>query len=128
MERRTDYVAKVIGTLGKDLTAREKIAMKKFDDCMNLEGGININLECMTIVEVHNEHVKDGDNTDYTVYVLKDVDGMKYKTSSESLYDSIVDMAFDLEAEGEQAFPMDIKICETKSKNNQGNFLTAVLI
>ena len=123
-----DYKAKVEKVIGRKMDIKERIAIKRFEDATPLYASLLINIDSIACVSVHNEHVKEGENTDYMVYVIVDSDGGKYKTSSESFIKSIEDISDDLTDAGIEQYPMTIKVCETKSKNNQGSFFTAVLV
>ena len=130
---RTDYSTKIV-TSSRELTVKEKITLKDFNDCVGLdtvvtnEQGFIIDPDVIVEVEVHNERAKD--DKDYTTIVILDKDGTKYSTSSNSLRDSISDIMDEL-ADLEEADRADLKIKVFKkpSKNYSGKyFLTATVV
>lgn len=130
---RTDYSTKIVST-SRELTVKEKITLKDFNDCVGLdtvvtnEQGFIIDPDVIVEVQVHNERAKD--DKDYTTIVILDKDGTKYSTSSNSLRDSISDIMDEL-ADLEEADRADlkIKIFKKPSKNYSGKyFLTATVV
>ena len=130
---RTDYSTKIVST-SRELTAKEKITLKDFNDCTGLDTvvtndqGFIIDPDVIVEVQVHNERAKD--DKDYTTIVILDKDGTKYSTSSNSLRDSISDIMDEL-ADLEEADKADLKIKVFKkpSKNYSGKyFLTATVV
>lgn len=110
---------------GHDITGRERIMLK---DTSNAEDLINHIGERIipvgyTTLDVHNEYVKDGGNTDYCVFMILAQDGTKYKTSSESFADTFVDIwdniIPELEVDAGELF--EIEIVGIPSKNYKGN-------
>ena len=131
---REDYNARIISS-SRELTAKEKIMLKDFNDCIGLDmvvttdKSLTIKVDLMVQVAVHNERAN-GDK-DYTTTVLVADDGTKYSTSSKSLSDAIEDINDEIaEAEDtELADNLMIKIFKKPSKNYAGKyFLTAVLV
>jgi len=130
---RTDYSTKIVST-SRELTTKEKITLKDFNDCVGLDTvvtndqGFIIDPDAIVEVQVHNERAKD--DKDYTTIVILDKDGTKYSTSSNSLRDSISDIMDEL-ADLEEADKADLKIKVFKkpSKNYSGKyFLTATVV
>ena len=130
---RTDYTTKIVST-SRELTVKEKITLKDFNDCVGLDTvvtndqGFIIDPDVIVEVQVHNERAKD--DKDYTTIVILDKDGTKYSTSSNSLRDSISDIMDEL-ADLEEADKADLKIKVFKkpSKNYSGKyFLTATVV
>ena len=130
---RADYSTKIVSA-SRELTVKEKITLKDFNDCTGLdtvvtnEQGFIIDPDVIVEVEVHNERAKD--DKDYTTIVILDKDGTKYSTSSNSLRDSISDIMDEL-ADLEEADRADLKIKVFKkpSKNYSGKyFLTATVV
>ena len=84
---RTDYSTKIVSS-SRELTTKEKITLKDFNDCTGLdtvvtnEQGFIIDPDVIVEVQVHNERAKD--DKDYTTIVILDKDGTKYNTSSNS--------------------------------------------
>lgn len=130
---RADYSTKIVSS-SRELTVKEKITLKDFNDCVGLDTvvtndqGFIIDPDVIVEVQVHNERAKD--DKDYTTIVILDKDGTKYSTSSNSLRDSISDIMDEL-ADLEEADRADlkIKIFKKPSKNYSGKyFLTATVV
>ena len=130
---RTDYNTQIISS-SRELTAKERITLKDFNDCTGLdtvvtnENGIIIDPNVIVEVQVHNERAKD--DKDYTTIIILDNDGTKYSTSSNSLRDSIADIMEELKnLSDEDKADLKIKVFKKPSKNYQGKyFLTATVI
>lgn len=131
---RTDYSAKIISS-SRELTAKEKIMLKDFNDCIGLDtivtdtAPLTVKIDLMVQVAVHNERAN-GDK-DYTTTVLVADDGTKYSTSSKSLSEAIEDINDELADSDDDELKenLTIKIFKKPSKNYAGKyFLTAVLV
>ena len=130
---RTDYSTKIVST-SRELTTKEKITLKDFNDCVGLdtvvtnEQGFIIDPDVIVEVQVHNERAKD--DKDYTTIVILDKDGTKYSTSSNSLRDSISDIMDELnDLSDEDKADLKIKVFKKPSKNYSGQyFLTATVV
>ena len=130
---RTDYSTKIVSS-SRELTVKEKITLKDFNDCTGLdtvvtnEQGFIIDPDVIVEVQVHNERAKD--DKDYTTIVILDKDGTKYSTSSNSLRDSISDIMDELsELSAEDKADLKIKVFKKPSKNYSGKyFLTATVV
>ena len=130
---RTDYSTKIVST-SRELTVKEKITLKDFNDCVGLdtvvtnEQGFIIDPDVIVEVQVHNERAKD--DKDYTTIVILDKDGTKYSTSSNSLRDSISDIMDELaDLEETDRADLKIKVFKKPSKNYSGKyFLTATVV
>lgn len=130
---RTDYSTKIV-TSSRELTVKEKITLKDFNDCVGLdtvvtnEQGFIIDPDVIVEVQVHNERAKD--DKDYTTIVILDKDGTKYSTSSNSLRDSISDIMDELaDLEETDRADLKIKVFKKPSKNYSGKyFLTATVV
>ena len=130
---RTDYSTKIVST-SRELTVKEKITLKDFNDCVGLdtvvtnEQGFIIDPDVIVEVQVHNERAKD--DKDYTTIVILDKDGTKYSTSSNSLRDSISDIMDELaDLEETDRADLKIKVFKKPSKNYSGkDFLTATVV
>lgn len=108
-----------IGYSNKELTARERVKLKGTTNAVSLdeatEGSSLVISPCIwAVLEVHNEHNKDG-NVDYIKYVIIDDAGTKYVTGSESFWTSFIEIA--TEMNGEQ---FDIEVYKVDSKNYKG--------
>lgn len=131
MEKERDYESKVI-YVSKEVSAKERIMLKDVSDCESLDSltddgqAIMLNPDYYAHIEIHNEK---SDNKDYTVTVVVDKDGTRYKTGSESFVRTMVDMLSDareLEASGE---PWSLKVYKKPSKNHSGKgFITCSIV
>lgn len=130
---RTDYNTKIVSS-SRDLTTKERIVLKDFNDCVGLdtvvsnENGIILDPDVIVEVQVHNERARD--DKDYTTIIILDKDGTKYSTSSNSLRDSISDIMEELkELSDDEKDDLKIKVFKKPSKNYQGKyFMTATVI
>lgn len=122
------YKVAIRVSLKDNMTVKEKIAAKHYDDAISIENGILIDIENYVVLDVHNEMNKDKDK-DYVVLVMYDTNGQKYKTSSNSFITSLQDIIDDLKDEGALEDVTSIKVVEKESKNFKGKgFYTAVLL
>lgn len=112
----------------KELTGKEKVALKNFADMVQLddathEAAVLINVDYSAEIEVHNEK---SDNKDYKKYVYVDKDGSMYISGSESLYRQYKDICEDMEDSDEE---WGIKVIRKPSNNFKGkDFLTCVIV
>lgn len=90
----TNYSVKVVES-SKELTKKETVMYKDLSDAVNLsefidehDGAVIIDVESWVELAIHNEKAKDGQNKDYTNYVLVDKNGTRYYTGSESFWSS----------------------------------------
>lgn len=116
----------------RELTAKEKIALKDLGNAVSLDGVLNendsfiINPVDYVLLEVHNEKAK-GDK-DYKKFVVIDSTGTKYTTGSNSfvtkfmeIYDTMKDEAPDEDYQ--------IEVYKRPSKNYAGkSFISCSLI
>lgn len=132
---RTDYNTQIISS-SRELTAKERITLKDFNDCTGLDtvvgtddnSFITLDPDVIVEVQVHNERAKD--DKDYTTIIILDKNGTKYSTSSNSLRDSIADIMEELKnLSDEDKADLKIKVFKKPSKNYNGKFfLTATVI
>lgn len=87
----------------KELTAKEKIAIKDFTNAVALDSAITddtpiiVNPDYYAILDVHNEHSQN--DKDYTKYIIVDKSGTKYVTGSNSFFTSFIDIFTEMSAE-----------------------------
>ena len=111
----------VIAETSKELSAKERIAMKDISNATKLDlacDGAKLVLAPAdyAILSVHNEK---SDNIDYEVYVIMDKDGNKYSTGSESFWNAFKSIYDEMANENE---PYEIEIYKLESKNYKGKF------
>lgn len=112
----------------KELTARERIAIKTTDDCIALdtecEGkSVTIQPDFYAVLQVYNEHAED---TRYRKFVIVAKDGFRYVTGSQNFFNSFTEIMNEMEGETEE---FAIKIYKRESKNYKGkSFLTCSIV
>lgn len=127
-----NYTADVTSSL-KDLTARQRIAVKDFSSADKLNEMITADIPKIVIdvdniieVTVHNEQSKG--NSDYKVYVIVATDGKKFRTGSETAYTSAMEIYKELEAAGELGGGFELEFYKVKSNNFDGDFIKCNLV
>lgn len=119
-----------------ELTAKERIAIKDTTSCVSLDkavdeaekSGTKVRIDPINfaVLDVHNEHAKEGNNKDYKNYVLVDKNGAKYVTGSESFFSSFKSIYDEMQGEDEE---WAIEVYKSPSKNYTGKgFLTCSII
>lgn len=122
----TGYSVKVIDS-SKELTKKEQVMFKDLSDALNLsefidehDGAVMIDVESWVELAVHNEKAKDGQNKDYTNYVVVDKNGTRYYTGSESFWSSFNDIWCDMNDSTEE---WSLKVYKKQSKGKK-DFIT----
>lgn len=117
-----------IREVSKELTAKERVAIKDTGDCIKL--GVQAESETFVIhpdywatIDVHNEGAKD--DKDYTQYIVVDKDGTKYCTGSTSFYDAFSDIVSEMSDSNEE---YGIKVYASPSKNRAGKYFVTCSI
>ena len=118
-----------IKNCSKELTGKEKVAIKDITDAIKLDSivtpneAITIYPEFIATLEVHNENAE---NKDYQIFVIVDKDGKKYITSSESFISSYKNIEEEMEDEDED---WGVKVYKVESKNFKGrHFITCSIV
>lgn len=126
-----NYKVTIVNTM-VEMSARERIQVKKTDDCIKINDVVNetesLDIEISNIVDldIHNEMSKD--EKDYSQFVIFSKDGSRYVSGSVTLRDSISDIVAEITATGED-IPLNIRVTAVPSKNRQGqHFLTCNLL
>lgn len=118
----------------KDLTAKERIALKDTSnaeslDLLTQEASLNgqkliIVIDYYAVLDIHNEK---SDNKDYVNYIIVDTDGEKYITGSESFFTSFIDIVDEMNQAGEK--DITIEVYRKPSKNYKGkDFITCSIV
>ena len=113
----------------KELTAKERIAIKDITNAIKLENVADddafiIKPVAYAVLAVHNEKSKD--NKDYNVYIITAEDGSIFKTGSDSFFDSFRNIWDEMQGEDEE---WSISIFKRPSKNYEGKyFLTCAIV
>ena len=112
----------------KDLSAKERIAIKDTSDAIKLdtacdEGAIIITPIAYAVLGIHNEK---SDNPEYNNYIIQDASGEKYVTGSESFWSSFKDIYDEMAGEDEE---WSVKAYKLDSKNYKGKkFITCSIV
>ena len=122
----TNYSVKVVES-SKELTKKETVMFKDLSDALNLsefidehDGAVMIDVESWVNLAIHNEKAKDGQNKDYTNYVVVDKNGTRYYTGSESFWSSFKDIWCEMSDSTEE---WSLKVYKKQSKGKK-DFIT----
>lgn len=121
----TGYEVKIIES-SKELSARERISLKHFDEMISLDEAVNaetpklmIDVSGYVVASVHNEK---SDNVDYEKYIIIDKDGQRYITGSQPFFSGFKEIWDEMEGENED---WGITVYKRESNNYKGKeFLT----
>lgn len=121
-----NYSVKVVES-SKELTKKETVMFKDLSDAVNLsefidehDGAVMIDVELWVDLAIHNEKAKDGQNKDYTNYVVVDKNGTRYYTGSESFWSSFKNIWCDMNDSTEE---WSLKVYKKQSKGKK-DFIT----
>ena len=122
----TNYSVKVVES-SKELTKKETVMFKDLSDAVNLSefideqhGAVMIDVESWAELAIHNEKAKEGQDKDYTNYVVVDKNGTRYYTGSESFWSSFNDIWSDMHDSTEE---WCLKVYKKQSKGKK-DFIT----
>lgn len=122
----TNYSVKVVES-SKELTKKETVMFKDLSDAVNLsefinehDGAVMIDVESWVELAIHNEKAKDGQNKDYTNFVVVDKNGTRYYTGSESFWSSFKDIWCEMSDSTEE---WSLKVYKKQSKGKK-DFIT----
>lgn len=122
----TNYSVKVVES-SKELTKKETVMFKDLSDAVNLSefideqhGPVMIDVESWVELAIHNENAKDGQDKDYTNYVVVDKNGTRYYTGSQSFWSSFNDIWCDMSGSTEE---WSLKVYKKQSKGKK-DFIT----
>lgn len=124
----TGYEVKIIES-SKELSARERISLKNFDEMISLDGVVNtenprlkIDVSGYVVVSVHNEK---SDNVDYDKFIIIGKDGQRYITGSQPFFSSFKEIWDEMKDENED---WGITVYKRESNNYKGkSFLTCTI-
>lgn len=122
------YEVKIIDA-SKELSARERIILKNFDNMIQLDDVITedsprlqIDIDGYAVAEVHNEK---SDNVDYEKFIIFGRDGQKYITGSQPFFSSFKEIWDEMKDENED---WAIIVYKLESNNYKGKeFLTCTI-
>lgn len=120
----------------KELTPIERIAIKDTKAMVNIMdyveeveaagNQLKLVIDYVAILDVHNPK---SDNPDYEIYVFAATSGIRYYTSSQSLYQAVKEIAEELQSGGMQLSEVEIMFYRRESANYKGkHFLTASIV
>lgn len=122
----TNYSVKVVES-SKELTKKETVMFKDLSDAVNLSefideqhGAVMIDVESWAELAIHNEKAKEGQDKDYTNYVVVDKNGTRYYTGSESFWSAFNDIWCDMYDSTEE---WSLKVYKKQSKGKK-DFIT----
>lgn len=126
-----NYSAKIVRVYGKELSTKERIAIKNTSDAVKLDretqehGAIAIQVDHFAELAIHSEKA---DPQDYSQYVIVDKDGTKYVTGSPSFWSAFTDI-YDEVSDADDIDVFAVKVYRLPSKNREGkDFLTCSII
>lgn len=117
-----------IAKASKELTYKERVRMKDTTKALSLDevtqdGPVLIDLDFYAVLNVHNEK---SESIDYTVCILVDKAGTKYRTGSPSFLTALDEIMVDM-ADCDE--PWQLEISRRPSKNYKGKeFLTCSVV
>lgn len=112
----------------KELSHKERVRMKDTTNALSLDevtqdGPVLIDLDFYAVLNVHNEK---SESVDYTVCILVDKAGTKYRTGSPSFLTALDEIMVDM-ADCDE--PWQLEISRRPSKNYKGKeFLTCSVV
>ena len=124
----TGYEVKIIES-SKELSARERISLKNFDEMIALDEAVNtetprlmIDVSGYVVASVHNEK---SDNVNYNKFIIIDKDGQRYITGSNPFFSAFKEIWDEMDGENEDWGITDYK---RESNNYKGKeFLTCTI-
>ena len=117
-----------IAKASKELTHKERVRMKDTTNALSLDevtqdGPVLIDLDFYAVLNVHNEK---SESIDYTVCILVDKAGTKYRTGSPSFLTALDEIMVDM-ADCDE--PWQLEVSRRPSKNYEGKeFLTCSVV
>lgn len=124
-----DYSVSIVES-SKELTGKEKVALKNLDDCVSLDDAITpdtpkvvIDVKDYVVLNVHNEK---SDSKDYEKYIIYDKSGTRYITGSHPFFTTFEDIFSEMKDEHEE---WSLVVYKRESNNYKGKqFLTCTII
>lgn len=118
----TNDYSVLIAEVSQELTAKERIMLKDTTNAIKLDEltqetdeKVIISPAIYAVLDIHNE--KSEQNKDYKNFIIIDKSGKKYVTSSESFWNSFMDIANEMAGETEE---WSIEVYRVPSKNFKG--------
>lgn len=129
----TGYTVEITET-SRELTAKERVALKDTSNAVSLDSAVDtaeggkviIKPVDYAVLSIHNENAKEGENKDYTNFVIVDDKGVKYVTGSDAFYSSFISIYDEMKNESEE---WALECYKKPSKNYTGKgFITCSII
>lgn len=129
----TGYTVEITET-SRELTAKERVALKDTSNAVSLDSAVDtaeggkviIKPVDYAVLSIHNENAKEGENKDYTNFVIVDDKGVKYVTGSDAFYSSFINIFDEMKNESEE---WALECYKKPSKNYTGKgFITCSII
>lgn len=117
-----------IAKCSKELTHKERVQIKDMSNAVSMDeltanGPVTLDVAFYAVLDVHNER---SESVDYTVCVLVDKAGTKYRTGSPSFMSSLEDIMADMDGCDEE---WNLEVSRQPSKNYKGKeFLTCSVV
>lgn len=117
-----------IAKASKELTHKERVRMKDTTNAISLDevtkdGAVLIDPDFYAVLNVHNER---SESIDYTVCILVDKAGTKFRTGSPSFLSSLDEIMVDM-ADCDESWQLEVS--RRPSKNHKGKeFLTCSVV
>lgn len=117
----------------REFKGKEAIKLKDIGDAIRLNSAINeaednvvvFTPEAWAVLHIENDNAKEGQDKEYTNYIVLDTDGNKYITGSESFFLSLKDILDEMEGIDEE---FAIKCYKVPSSNFSGDFLKCSIV
>ena len=124
-----DYSVSIVES-SKELTGKERVALKNLDDCVSLDDAITpdtpkvvIDVKDYVILNVHNEK---SDSKDYEKYIIYDKSGTRYITGSHPFFTTFEEIFSEMKDDDEE---WSLVVYKRESNNYKGKqFLTCTII
>lgn len=117
----------------REFKGKEAIKLKDIGDAIRLNSAINdaednvvqFTPEAWAVLHIENDNAKEGQDKEYTNYIVLDTEGNKYITGSESFFTSLKDILDEMEGIDEE---FEIKCYKVPSSNFSGDFLKCSIV
>lgn len=116
----------------REFKGKEAIKLKDTGDAIRLNkaiddngGQITFTPEAWAVLQIENPNAKEGQDREYTNYIVVDTEGNKYITGSNSFFQSFVDIQTEMEGVDEE---YAVKVYKVPSNNYSGDFLKCSIV
>lgn len=117
----------------REFKGKEAIKLKDTGDAIRLNSAINdaengevvFTPDAWAVLHIENDNAKEGQDKEYTNYIVLDDKGNKYITGSQSFFQSLKDILDEMEGIDEE---FEIKCYKVPSSNFSGDFLKCSIV